>query len=64
MTKMKDVFNFNMNSIILKNVIGYLDEVGLSKLKAKIINILKEIEVGHTNIFSYGIQAHILQIIT
>ena len=46
MTKLKDVFNFNMNTITLNKVLGYLDKVGLSKLKTKIVNILKEVEVS------------------
>ncbi|KAK2165104.1 hypothetical protein NP493_1383g00012 [Ridgeia piscesae] len=44
LTKLKDVFNFNMNSITLNTILGYLDQVGLSTMKTKIINILKEIE--------------------
>ncbi|KAK2165039.1 hypothetical protein NP493_1368g00012 [Ridgeia piscesae] len=44
LTKLKDVFNFNMNSITLNKILGYLDYVGLSTMKTKIINILKEIE--------------------
>ena len=46
MTKLKDVFNFNMNTITLNKVLGYLDKVGLSKFKTKIVNILKEVEVS------------------
>ena len=46
MTKLKDVFNFNMNTIILNKVLEYLDKVGLSKLKTKIVTILKEVEVS------------------
>ena len=46
MTKLKEVFNFNMNTITLKKVLGYLDKVGLSKLKTNIVKILMEVEVS------------------
>ena len=47
LSKLKDVFNFNMNDVTVNKVLGYLDKIGLSKLKTSIIKILKELEVGH-----------------
>ena len=47
LSKLKDVFNFKMNSITLNKVLGLLDKVGLSKVKTSIVKALEEIEVGH-----------------
>ena len=47
LTKMKDVFNVDMNSITLNKILDYLEYVGLSAMKTDMINILKEVEVSY-----------------
>ena len=42
---LKDVLNFNMNSIRLKTVFDFLGDTTQQKLKSTINKVLKEVEV-------------------
>ena len=45
LSKLKELFNFNMNDLTVRKILDLLDKVGLSTLKNAIIKLLNGVEV-------------------